>query len=262
MRKIFTLFLTLIVIASTGTSALADLRKQLKKSTRQQVIKVIDGDTVILKDQTRVRLVGIQAPMLPLGRKGFKGWPLGQASKSLLSDLVLDKFVTLYYGGQRRDRYGRALAHLFLNDGLWVQGEIIKNGMARVYTFPDNRAIVPEMMRYEQMARQRNLGIWAVDYYQPKAQETSEKYQNSFQIITGTVRAVAHIRGTYYLNFGKDWREDFTIVIKSRAARKFRKVNIQPENYKGKKIEVRGWLKSYNGPMIEATHPEQITIIP
>lgn len=262
MRKIFTLFLTFIVITSTGTAAQPDLRKQLKKSTRQKVIRIVDGDTVILKDQTRVRLVGIQAPKLPLGRKGVKGWPLGQDSKKLLSDLVLDKFVTLYFGGQRRDRYDRALAHLFLGDGLWIQGEMIKNGMARVYTFPDNRAIVPEMMQQEKMARQNKRGIWALAYYQPKEQQSSGAYKNSFQIITGTVKDVAKVRSTYYLNFGDNWRDDFTIVIKSRAARLFLKAGLRLENYKNKKIEVRGWLKFYNGPMIEATHPEQITILP
>lgn len=263
MHKIFTIFCLLILPVTAEESAIApDLRKQLKKSTRQQVIRIVDGDTVILKDQTRVRLVGIQAPKLPLGRKGHKEWPLGPESKEMLSALILDKFVTLYYGGEREDRYGRALAHLFREDGLWIQGEMLKGGMARVYTFADNRAIVPEMLQLENLARQNSRGIWARDYYQPKAQENAGKYNNSFQLITGNVRDVTKIRGTYYLNFGKNWREDFTIVIKSRAARKFIKNQINPADYRGKKITVRGWLKSYNGPMIEATHPEQITLSP
>lgn len=258
MYKIYTLFFILILTISTGQ---ADIRKQLKKSTSGQVVKVVDGDTVVLKDQTRIRLVGIQAPKLPLSRKKRKGWPLALESKKMLSDLVLGKSVTLYFGGQRQDRYGRALAHLFLADGLWVQGEMLKYGMARVYTFPNNRAVTPQMMDFETMARQNNSGIWAMNYYKSKKQETSAEYYNSFQLITGTVKKVVKIRGTYYLNYGKDWKEDFTIVIKSRAVRKFIKAGIRLEDYAGKDIEVRGWLKSYNGPMIEATHPEQINII-
>lgn len=261
MYKIFTLFFILIFITPDVQAEQPDLRRQLKKSLNGQVVKIIDGDTVILKNQTRVRLVGIQAPKLPVSRKKRKGWPLGLESKKMLSDLVLGKSVTLYFGGQRQDRYGRALAHLFLKDGLWVQGEMLKFGMARVYTFPHNRAIAAEMLTLEKIARQNNSGIWAMNYYKPKQQETSEKYYNSFQLITGIVRKVVKIRGTYYLNFGKDWKKDFTVVIKSRAARKFLKAKIKPEDYKGKRIEIRGWLKSFNGPMIEATHPEQITII-
>ena len=261
MHRIFTLIVFLVCFISPGRAEPSDLRTELKKSTSQKVIRIIDGDTVVLKDQTRVRLVGIQAPKLPLGRKGFKGWPLGFASKKQLSDLILDKYVTLYYGGQRQDRYGRALAHLFLRDGTWVQGEMLKAGMARVYSFADNRAIVPQMLQAEQMARQQTMGMWALDFYQPKDQEQSANYHNSFQLVRGTVIQVAKIRGTYYLNFGEDWRQDFTIVIKSRAARKFIKAGIDPAIYDGKKIEVRGWLKSYNGPMIELSHPEQLTII-
>lgn len=261
MYKIITLLFILILTTPAGKTQPADPRNQLKKSATQKVIKITDGDTIILENQTRVRLVGIQAPSLPLERNNFKGEPLAFQSKRTLSDLVLGKYVTLYFGGQRQDRYGRTLAHLFLRDGLWVQGEMLKYGMASVYSFPDNRAIVPEMMAYEQIARQNNNGIWALNFYKPKAQETSGKYHNSFQIVTGIVRQVAKVRGTYYLNFGADWKKDFTVVIKYRAARKFIKADLDPQNYTGKKIEVRGWLKSFNGPMIEATHPEQILII-
>lgn len=261
MVKIIPLFFLLFFVCPMAQAGLGDVREQLKKSIRQQVIEVVDGDTVILEDKTRVRLVGIQAPKLPLGRKGFREWPLGKESRDMLATLTLGKFVTLYYGGQRRDRYGRALAHLFLEDGLWVQGELLRGGMARVYSFPDNRAVVGEMMALEQEARRDNRGIWALDYYQPKDQAKADRHRNSFQLIKGVVKDVAKVRSTYYLNFGEDWREDFTIVIKSQAARKFKKAGVLPEDYLGKKIEVRGWLKYYNGPMIEITHPEQIMII-
>ncbi len=261
MHKIAAILFFLILL--TRPAAAEDLAQPgaLQKGARQQVTRVIDGDTVLLADKTRVRLVGIQAPKLPLGRKGFRQWPLSPQSKKALSDLVLNRFVTLYYGGRSRDRYDRALAHLFRDDGLWVQGEMLTSGMARVYSFADNRAMIDQMMQREQDARHHNRGIWALDYYRPKDQAVADRHRNSFQVVTGTVRAVAHIRGAWYLNFGDDWREDFTIVIKAKAARLFDKSNLRPDAYQGKKIEARGWLKSYNGPMIEATHPEQIMII-
>jgi len=244
-----------------------DLRDQLKKSRRQQVVGVIDGDTVILRDQSHLHLVGIQAPKIPLAGRKIKAAPFGPQSpfglqsKAFLSHLVQGKFVTLYFGGQKKDRYGRLLAHLFLDDGRWVQGELLRKGLARVYTFSDNRAIVPEMLALEKQARQNKQGLWSRENYKVKKQENARKYLNSFQLITGTVKQVAKVRSRYYLNFGDDWRQDFTIVITAPAARKFIKAGLKPENFEGKKIEIRGWLKSYNGPMIEATHPEQIVII-
>lgn len=261
MFKLLTFFLLLFSFVLPLQAEETALQNQLKKSDRQQVIRVIDGDTVILKDRSRVRLVGIQAPKLPLGRKRFRQWPQAGQSRQMLTDLILNKFVTLYYGGEKQDRYGRTLAHLFRDDGLWVQGEMLTQGLARVYSFPDNRAIVREMLDRETIARQQKRGIWALDFYRPRHADRAMQYRNSFQLVMGIVQKVAKVRGTYYLNFGADWREDFTIVIKAKAARRFIKANLDPTMYEGKKIEVRGWLKTYNGPMIEATHPEQIVTI-
>tara|TARA_R110002073_G_scaffold58777_2_gene148695 strand:+ start:4871 stop:5722 length:852 start_codon:yes stop_codon:yes gene_type:complete len=259
--KIGICFLLFITTGSSGAEATAALRDQLKKATRQKVTAVTDGDTVILEDNSRVRLVGLQAPKLPLGRKNHPPWPLAQESKRALEKLVLGQYVTLYYGGAERDRYGRALAHLFRDDGLWVQEEMLNHGMARVYSFADNRALVTEMLNREQQARRRQDGIWALDFYAPRTPAEGLPQRNRFQLVQAIVRHVAKVRGTYYLNFGDDWKTDFTIVIKSPAARLFHKTGHAPESYKNKKIEIRGWLKTYNGPMIEASHPEQIMII-
>ena len=69
---------------------------------------------------------------LPLGKKGFKQWPLAPDSKYALEALTLDKMVTLYFDGSRMDRHVRQLEHLFLADGSWVQRQMLKRGMARV----------------------------------------------------------------------------------------------------------------------------------
>ena len=71
--------------------------------------------------------------------------------------------------------------------------------------------------------------------------------------------AVVKRRG--YLNLGVDWRTDFTISIASRDVRRFRAMGRRLEGYEGKLGRVRGWLKSYNGPLIDATHPEQIEVL-
>jgi len=158
------------------------------------------------------------------------------------------------------DRYGRTLAHLFTNDNIWVQGEMLKNGMARVYSFADNRSIVEEMLEEEYQARLQNRGIWELEYYKIKPQEESGKYTNSFQVISGRIRDVAEVRNNTYLNFGDDYRNDFTIVIPNRVKKMFQERDINLTNLKDKNIFVRGWLKYYNGPSIDLSHPEQLVI--
>lgn len=239
---------------------------QMQAGGTGRVQEVVDGDTIILASGDRVRLVGIQAPKLPLGRTGFAAWPLAAEAKAAMAELVLGKTVHLSFGGRRRDRHGRLLAHLHDESGLWVQGEMLARGLARVYSFADNRALVAEMLRLERQARSARRGIWGSapalrDFYAIRSATEASRFANSFQLVEGRVRAVASVRGTVYLNFGNDWRRDFTVVLRPAARRLFRKADLDPSGYEGRLLRIRGWIRTYNGPMIEATHPEQIEVL-
>ncbi len=226
-----------------------------------KVAEIVDGDTLILADGREIRLVGIQAPKLPLGRKNFKIWPLADEAKSALLTLSLYKNVTLSYGGRRIDRYNRLLAHLHDEKGLWIQGELLRRGMARVYSFSDNRTAVAEMLAIEQEARAARRGIWRHRFYNVRNATDIHRYIGGFQLVEGRVRAVAERRKYTYLNFGDNWRTDFTIAVAARARRLFKASPISLKSLEGRFVRVRGWVKSRNGPMIDATHPEQIEIL-
>ncbi|MDP6874388.1 MAG: thermonuclease family protein [Alphaproteobacteria bacterium] len=247
----------IILLLCTGPGAAAPL----VKSGQGRVVEVVDGDTLFLDDGVQVRLVGIQAPKLPLGRRNFKTWPLAEEAKRALETLSLDRVVKLSYGGRRTDRYGRALAHLHREDGLWLQEQLLRQGMARVYSFRDNRAVVPEMLAAEQAAREGKLGIWGPRWYRIWQQEELHRGLEGFFLIEGTVLKTAQIRGRIYLNFGQDWRQDFTITIAPRDRKLFERSGFAHGAMVGQRLRVRGWLKHFNGPSIEATHPEQIELL-
>ncbi|MBT3535149.1 MAG: thermonuclease family protein [Rhodospirillaceae bacterium] len=233
----------------------------LVKSGQGRVVDVVDGDTLFLDNGVQGRLVGIQAPKLPLGRRNFKTWPLAKDAKKALESLTLGHIVNLSYGGRRKDRYGRSLAHLHRDDGLWVQERLLRLGMARVYSFRDNRAVVPEMLAAEQAARAARAGIWGHRWYRIWQQEDLRGGLDGFFLIEGTVLNSAKVRGRVYLNFGPNWRDDFTITVAPRDRRLFDKAGFDHTALPGRRVRVRGWLKYYNGPSIEATHPEQIEIL-
>lgn len=236
-----------------------------------KVTEIVDGDTVFinppLEDSNEIRLVGIQAPKLPLDRKNFKAWPLSPEAKNLISDLILGEQISLSFGGSERDRYGRWLAHLHIttgrNKGLWVQGEMLRQGYARVYSFADNRSKVDEMLALEREARKAQRGIWALDYYAIRNADPVAlgRELGTFQLVEGRVVDAAKVKGTIYLNFGTDWRTDFTVSLRHKAVRMFQRKGIEPLTLKGRSIRVRGWLSKRNGPMIKASHPEQIEIL-
>jgi endonuclease YncB( thermonuclease family) len=229
------------------------------------VAEVVDGDTVILdaavEGSREVRLVGIQAPKLALGRPDFPEWPLAPEAKRALEGLLLGKRVALRFGGQRRDRHGRLLAHLTGEGGLWAQGEMLRLGLARVYSFPDNRALAAEMHALEREARAARRGIWSHPYYAIVAPERTHRHLGTFQLVEGRVVDAAAAKGTVFLNFGPDWRTDFTVSISREAMKLFREAGIDPLALKGQRVRVRGWIERRNGPLIPASHPEQIEVL-
>ena len=236
-----------------------------------RAIAIVDGDTLVLDDGRQVRLVGIQAPKLPLGlpsvplreagRAKFKAWPLAEEAKAALRALALGRALSLAYGGRRTDRHGRALAHLYDPAGRWLQGALLAAGMARVYSFADNRALLPRMLGHERRARAARRGIWKSPFYAVRKAAAAGVHVGSFQLVEGRVLKTATVRGRVYLNYGDDWRSDFTVTLAPKVRRLFEAEGIDPADYEGRRLRVRGWLKSYNGPMIEVTHPEQIELL-
>ena len=239
----------------------------LESGERERVVKVLDGDTVDLESGLRVRLAGIQAPELA------KPWlpqsvdePFARKSRDALVALVENREVELRYGGARRDRHGRALAHMVRGDGLWVQRAMIAAGMARVYSFADNRALVPELLAAERAARAARRGLWAHPWYRVRGAEALDRDANTFQIVEDRVLAAAVVRGRVYLNFGSDWRTDFTITVAPRDRRPFEEAWAAAgvdsvSALAGRRVRARGWIDLYNGPQIVADHPEQIELV-
>ncbi|MGD8326649.1 MAG: thermonuclease family protein [Sphingomonadales bacterium] len=212
-----------------------------------------------------MRLVGIQAPKLPLDRPDDDVWPLGDEAKSFLSELAAGQRVKLLYGGRKKDRHSHVLAHLELKNGLWLQGAMVKSGLAYVYSLPDNRALIEELYEFEDEARNAQRGIWVDEHYQVLKASDIEgqgaRFVNEFHIVEGQLISANNVRGRVYLNFGDRWSRDFTVIIERRAARLFDEGWIDnPELLSGQKIQVRGWMRDENGPMIEITHPEQLRI--
>lgn len=225
-----------------------------------RVEEIIDGDTLTLDTGVVVRLVGIQAPKLALGRRDFTTWPLAEDARKKLIELTHGRTVQIGFGGQREDRHRRTLAHLYRQtDALWIQGEMLRMGMARVYTFSDNRALTTEMLVLEREARTARRGIWAHEFYAVRSPEELHGQEETFQLVQGVVLSFAKISDYMFLNFGADYKTDFTVVIDRKNWPRFAEAAV--ESYTGKTIRVRGWMEKWNGPMLRVSHPEQIEVL-
>ena len=264
MARFAVVFLLILTVPGLGVAngTTVPLPAGLALDTEARVVEVIDGTTVLLDDGETVRLAGIEAPRYTGSDAASRTEPLAEKARRPLVDLVQGRRVGLATGNIPRDRYGRRRGHLVRSDdGTWIQGALLSAGLARVHSLVDDRAGVAEMLVIERRARAARLGIWAHPRYRVRTVSEADEALHSFQLVEGRVVAAAVVRGRGYLNFGDDWREDFTVSIGPRDRRRFETAGIAIEDYEGRLVRVRGWVDSFNGPMIEATHPEQIEVL-
>jgi hypothetical protein len=146
--------------------------------------------------------------------------------------------------------------------GAWLQGELLARGLVRVNTTPDSRALAAEMLALEREARAASRGLWAAPAYRIRTPDDVADVTDSFQIVEGVVLASGSGGGRVYLNFGTDHARDFTLALDTAARRLFREAGIDPAALVGHRIRARGWVRWFDGPRIDLTHPEQMEIVP
>jgi len=119
--------------------------------------RVADGDTIILDGYERVRLIGVDTPEISHPRKPVQFF--AKKASEFTRKLVLNKKVRLEYDQERKDKYGRTLAYVFLEDGTFLNAEIIKQGYGFAYTrYPFK--YLEEFRKYEREARESGRGLW------------------------------------------------------------------------------------------------------
>jgi micrococcal nuclease len=123
------------------------------------VSRVVDGDTVELSTGEKVRYVGMNAP-----ESVKPDWPVecfGKEASARNRELTEGKRVRLTKDVSERDRYGRLLRFVYLSDGTFVNELLVREGYARVSTFPPDVAKESIFRAAEADARAAKRGLWA-----------------------------------------------------------------------------------------------------
>ena len=94
---------------------------------------VLDGDTFKTKQGEKIRLLGINTP--EIRHDTSPAQPFGNAAKRALQDLIAGKQVRLTFDKEKKDKYGRTLAHAYLRDGLWVNAALVEQGVGACIYF-------------------------------------------------------------------------------------------------------------------------------
>jgi micrococcal nuclease len=152
-KNIILIYFALILCLSAG---LFPCQSVAAESVR--VTGVIDGDTIIIADGQRVRYLGIDTPER---EKDAPSKFMAQEAYEFNRKLVLNKEVRLVYGPERRDRFDRLLAYVFLDNGLFVNSELVKKGLAQVLYHGPWMERFAELLKLQREAIQNSRGIWA-----------------------------------------------------------------------------------------------------
>jgi endonuclease YncB( thermonuclease family) len=234
---------------------------------RGTVSHVIDGRSFVLDDGREVRLAAIEVPPLPLAQE-INAAPGGVPAKRALDALAGGDEILLQRADSISDRYGRVVAYAYtLRDGeaLFVQGELIASGFARVGDRVGSRSCAAELLSRENAAREAKLGLWADSAYrvfdaQMPASVLAQR--GRFAVVEGDIESVRQSGATIYLNFGRRWSEDFTVTIQKRNERIFTASGLDVMGLGGSRVRVRGFVEARGttgaSPWIAAERPEQI----
>jgi endonuclease YncB( thermonuclease family) len=240
---------------------MGDFRELKVTNAHAHVSDIIDGVTIEVDDKTKVRLSGI---WVPWESDADPGEPVRKAM-ALLKKVATDRYVRLYQtrddGAGRMNRLGQSLAQVERDDGLWLQGILLYAGLATVMTSESNPEMAARMYAIEADARKRKAGLWADPRWGVLAPDQTRDYANQYRIVEGRVFSTAMRNNVFYINFSRDWRTDFTVMVPTDKRLAFAKQGINLMGLNGKTIRVRGWIRTQNGPMIEITHPQQIEVV-
>lgn len=165
--------------------------------------------------------------------------------------------VTLKIDEKRLNRYGNIIAYVKDEKrNLSLQEVLVQEGLAYVYTTTDNDIGYLKLLELEEESRNNNKGLWQEKEFKIQAPQSMVKYQNyyknKFAFVKGYVKSVKFTKKRVFINFGDDWKKDFTVSISNQFLKNFDKNKIK--SLKDKEIQVRGWIASYNGPFMDIYH--------
>lgn len=172
MRKsaVFIISITLFFISGCGEKIDASFSAGLDYSDIL-VKRVVDGDTLLLENRERVRLIGIDTPEMHKSEKLRRDSrrvhkdietikAMGERAYQFTKDLAEGERVKLEFDVEKHDKYGRLLAYVYLKDGTFVNAEIVKQGFASLMTYPPNVKYADLFLKLYQQARENRRGLW------------------------------------------------------------------------------------------------------
>ncbi len=139
-----------------------------------------------------------------------------------------------------------------------LQESLVAAGAVRVAPQSENHAIIERLLSLEEKARASRRGLWSVSDYRVFDAVNATGAIDGYNLIEGVVLRAVKTRSRFYLNFGEDYRMDFTATAANRLYKRWLKAGNDLAELEGWRVRVRGFIEEINGPSLDLNHPLQI----
>lgn len=221
---------------------------------------VYDGDTVLLTDKRKIRIIGIDTPETRHHKQKGEAYS-GKAREALREKLKQDDYkVRLLYGREKKDKYSRVLAHLFLNDGTNISSWLLQQGYAKTLAIPPNVEFAECYKKAEKTAQQKSFNIWKLKRNGLYTTDSISPKTKGYIRLRGVVKNRKRYKNALLLTLQSHHKKPIQVTIKNKNQRYFKSVNF--DRLIGKSIIVSGMLKNKrNKRIIQLNHSSQLQIL-
>lgn len=222
----------------------------------QTVKSVHDGDSLLLKDNRKIRIIGVNTPELAIDNRPEETF--ATEARDFVRQLIDNSGarVGLVYGENSKDKYGRTLAHVFLPDGRNISRLLLEEGLGSLVAITPNIRLADCYHNAQLSARKHQRKLWGVPGTVVTL-STDKKYPLSggFRHVRGSVTRVSHGGKATWLQLGKS----LTVKIRDSDRGNF---PFPLKSLDGRVIEVSGWIypvkKRYR---MNIHHPATLNVI-
>jgi micrococcal nuclease len=224
------------------------------------VTAVIDGATLVLDGRLTVRLAGIDVPRRRPGRVAPAA---AETARLGLERIAGGKALALRFPGTERDRHDRAVAFAATTDGTSLGEALIREGLARVLAGALPEGCISRLLVLEKAARATDSGLWKDRAFAVrKANDPSLGTQKGlYVLVEGRVASVGRGTRMVFLNFGRDWRRDFTAMVATEVAARVAGEGKPVSGLAGRRVLVRGLIEDQDGALIRVTGASGLEVL-
>jgi micrococcal nuclease len=249
----------------TVTLSKGELRGLKPSPFAIKVERVLSSVSFLGEDKKIYRLAGLTpTPFSDASQDLETPSDMEQAARDALEKLILGQELILWQPTRSTqtlvNRNDEILGHFVRKkDQAWVQGSLLISGLGVVRTTPNQISLAEKMLSLENEARANKRGHWTRSFVLSDNQALSKV--NSFQIVEGKIRSVGQRHNQSFLNFGANYKHDFTVQISTHMRKKLARDGIDTAKLGGATVRVRGWIEPENGALIRLDHPEQMEVL-